>query len=82
MMTLFRFSENESYYVPKELERNDFIEYIQSLPINQHPGVFGLHENADITKDNQETQQVSNFFILTYRQLTIIPNPLDTLFFA
>lgn len=24
--------------------------------------MFGLHENADITKDNQETQQVSNVF--------------------
>lgn len=57
-----RFSESGLYVVPQKLDRDDIIEYIRSLPINPHPEVFGLHENADITKDNQETQQVSDVF--------------------
>jgi dynein heavy chain len=34
------------------------IAYIKELPINPSPEVYGLHENANITKGNQETKQV------------------------
>lgn len=54
----FRFSESGLYCIPQEQDWDCFVEYIRNLPINPHPEVFGLHENADITKDNQETQQV------------------------
>lgn len=42
-----------------------YIEYLRSLPITTHPEVFGLHENADITKDNHETNQLFNGVLLT-----------------
>lgn len=42
-----------------------YIEYIRSLPITTHPEVFGLHENADITKDNQDTNQLFHGVLLT-----------------
>lgn len=42
-----------------------YVEYIRSLPITTHPEVFGLHENADITKDNQETNQLFDAVLLT-----------------
>ena len=41
------------------------MDYIRNLPINADPGVFGLHSNADITKDNQETNQLLNGVLLT-----------------
>ena len=53
-----RFSESGIYYAPKEGPYQSYIDYIRSLPLNPNPEVFGLHDNADITKDNQETQTV------------------------
>uniref|UniRef100_A0A5F8GCZ7 Dynein axonemal heavy chain 3 n=1 Tax=Monodelphis domestica TaxID=13616 RepID=A0A5F8GCZ7_MONDO len=49
------------YYVPPDA----YIDYIRGLPIASHPEVFGLHENADITKDNQETNLLFNGVLLT-----------------
>ena len=61
---LFRFSPSGDYYAPAHGEFQTYIDYIRTLPIIPHPEVFGLHENADITKDNQETQQVKEGKVL------------------
>ena len=61
---LFRFSPSGDYYAPAHGEFQTYIDYIRTLPIIPHPEVFGLHENADITKDNQETQQVKEGMFL------------------
>uniref|UniRef100_A0A8D2M718 Dynein axonemal heavy chain 3 n=1 Tax=Zonotrichia albicollis TaxID=44394 RepID=A0A8D2M718_ZONAL len=53
------------YYIPPHGPYESYIEYIRSLPITTHPEVFGLHENADITKDNQETNQLFHAVLLT-----------------
>ena len=53
-----RFSESGIYYAPPDTNHQGYIDYIRSLPLNPTPEVFGLHDNADITKDNQETQIV------------------------
>jgi len=54
----YRFSPSGQYYAPPHSDYQSYIDYIRELPLIPHPEVFGLHENADITKDNQETQQV------------------------
>ncbi|XP_071037846.1 dynein axonemal heavy chain 3 [Parasteatoda tepidariorum] len=61
----YKFSESGLYHTPSDLEQEGFIQYIRSLPIIPHPEVFGLHENADISKDNQETQQLLDGILLT-----------------
>uniref|UniRef100_A0A6I8NZX5 Dynein axonemal heavy chain 3 n=1 Tax=Ornithorhynchus anatinus TaxID=9258 RepID=A0A6I8NZX5_ORNAN len=55
----------EVYYIPLHGPYQSYIEYIRGLPITTHPEVFGLHENADITKDNQETNQLFNGVLST-----------------
>ena len=55
-----RFSPSGMYYAPEHDEYQSYVEYMKSLPITPNPEVFGLHENADITKDNQETSLVGD----------------------
>jgi len=57
--TSYTFSESGQYYIPKHTTIDGYLEHIKSLPINPQPEVFGLHENADITKNNYETSLVS-----------------------
>lgn len=37
----------------------------QDLPITQHPEVFGMHENVDISKDLQQTKLLFDSLLLT-----------------
>lgn len=42
-----------------------YLDYINALPHVAPPGVFGLHDNADITKDLQEAQQLLDGLLLS-----------------
>ena len=43
------FSFYKGYAIPKCSNCNQYIEYINSLPLADTPEAFGLHPNADIT---------------------------------
>ena len=45
----YKFSESGLYTSIPVGERDDYLEYIKSLPLNPKPEAFGLHENAEIT---------------------------------
>lgn len=51
----YLFDPSGIYYVPTVSTHADFLEYIKSFPMTTAPSVFGMNENADIIKDQQET---------------------------
>ncbi|KAL3276277.1 hypothetical protein HHI36_024027 [Cryptolaemus montrouzieri] len=58
------------YYVPDKTEYDEFIGYAKSLPLITHPEVFGMNENADIMKDQQETNLLFSSILLTQDALS------------
>lgn len=52
-------SESGIYYSPPVGDKEDYLDYIKTLPLNPAPEVFGLHENAEIS-----TNQINSAAIL------------------
>ena len=51
----YKFSPSGLYYSPKHTEFQGYIDYINQLPNFPDPEAFGFHENAAITKNQNET---------------------------
>lgn len=54
----YKLSASGIYYAPPDCKYQDYIDFIRDLPATAKPEAFGLHENADITKDQQEANQL------------------------
>lgn len=48
----------QEYVVPSTSSWQGYVDHISNLPLLAPPQVFGLHENADLAKDNCEADQV------------------------
>nr|XP_034195921.1 dynein heavy chain 7, axonemal-like isoform X1 [Osmia lignaria] len=63
---IYYFDETStSYYAPNLREFEAFMEYTRDLPLITQPSVFGMNENADIIKDQHETNLLFSSLILT-----------------
>lgn len=51
----YKFDESGNYYSPLVSDYHEFLTFTKKLPLIPKPGIFGLHDNADIIKDQQET---------------------------
>lgn len=54
----YKFSDSGLYKVIEPGSQEDYIKYIQTLPLVPHPEAFGLHENAEITTNQTATRDI------------------------
>lgn len=60
-----KLSPSGVYYVPPKGTYEEYVEFIKQLPLTQHPEIFGMHENVDISKDLQATRLLFDSILLT-----------------
>lgn len=51
--------------MPEVKDHEGFVNYVKTFPIITNPSVFGMNENADIMKDQQETNVLFTNTLLT-----------------
>ncbi|XP_029013318.1 dynein axonemal heavy chain 6 isoform X2 [Betta splendens] len=56
----YTFTSSGIYYAPDTDNLEEYKNYIESLPIIDNPEVFGMHENANLTFQRQETMTLIN----------------------
>lgn len=72
------------YYCPTVREYEAYVSYTRKLPLITEPSVFGMNENADILKDQRETDLLFTSLLLTqvtFQTISIIIHFIIIMFF-
>lgn len=54
----YRFSPSGIYYAPSDGQIDVYRDYVESFPLNADPEVFGMHGNANIAYEAQESNKM------------------------
>lgn len=54
----YLFSNSDTYFCPEVGDLDQYLNYIESLPNETSPEVFGLHDNAEIITNQNEAEQL------------------------
>ena len=66
MVDGYKFSVSGLYHTiscDPESPHKDYMEYIDSLPLNPDPEAFGMHANANITSDQNDTYEMFDLLL-------------------
>ncbi len=61
----FGLSESGAYVVPPAGPMQSYLDFVKTMPVNTKPEVFGMHENANISKEQNETSLMLASILLT-----------------
>lgn len=53
----YKFSGSGLYYAPADGNIDTYRDYIETFPLNDNPEIFGLHDNANINYQQQQSIQ-------------------------
>ncbi|XP_060586003.1 dynein axonemal heavy chain 6-like [Ruditapes philippinarum] len=59
----YKYSVSGTYYAPESTTLEEYRQYIDGLPLIDQPEIFGMHENANIAFQTQETQNLVNTIV-------------------
>lgn len=66
----YRLSRLDMYYAPPEGSYEDLRKYIDTLPLDDDPEVFGLHPNANITFQQKMTKELMDTVVMIQPRAT------------
>jgi len=58
-------SRNFKYIIPDGVEVQKYRDFIELVPEKDSPGIFGLHENADLAKRKRESAEMLDTILMT-----------------
>jgi len=61
----YKLTASGKYFAPAHGEHEAYIEHTRSFPLIPDPEAFGMHSNADISKDNKETHDMFTSILVT-----------------
>jgi dynein heavy chain len=66
----YKFSPSGTYWAPPDGKIEVYRDYIDTLPMNDLPEIFGLHENANITYQRAESNRMISTLLSIQPRLT------------
>ncbi|KAJ3118419.1 Dynein heavy chain 7, axonemal [Phlyctochytrium bullatum] len=66
----YKFSPSGIYFAPPKGKYTEYLDHIKSLPLNQTPEIFGVHDNGDIAKQLADTKALFTSVMKTQEQIS------------